>query len=540
MFNSKKKESFKVNFETTQTHETAKTVSTFLGRAPTTIATATTYNKRKSRKNPKNFIKASEKNYYGQIFEDNEQPFYLDKSEITHTLTSGTTGSGKGCLLQSRVFQSIIENKGIIIVDPKGDDYLPQVIKETLISQNRPKSDFQMIYFPNKWGYKAITDDTYLEIANKLIDMFDFTPSSNPGVDYYRRNGRTLLRRLLKMFFVENTFNVYIKKSFEDLKKHIILLKEDLEKREMYEKEIGKNRPRAELLEKYSKRFFEPELLDKIYFAKSDIDTLDNLATKLIEVTEGITMQDDIDISSALHDNKIIYFKVDMNDIASLNWIKYLLVDIIQKSKKKIANTDIFLDEVSFYATKTLSSALATVRSMGLNFTLILQALSQFPDEIRDDIIENCNLKIFYKTSNLTTLNYLKEIGGLEAVTKTNIATNQHSYSQDFEEFLNTTKIRALPRTLVAIIVAESLPYPQLINTNFIETTQKFDYSKYRNFGKKDAYAKINLAKRDTLTVDKKRDKSELDRYKVYLKDSPLLLENSDLMGISLGSEKIR
>jgi len=445
----------------------------------------------------------------------------------------GSTGTGKGVILQNLVYQSILSKKGIIIVDPKNDSFLPQVIKETLREENRPSEDLKICYYPNKWGYKAITDDdSYLEISNKLIDMFDYTESSNPGVDYYRSLGRTILRKLMKIFFMSLELKKYIKKDFLDIKKHIILLKEDLQRQKDYDYEIGKTRPNAELLEKYSKRYFNPEILKKMYFANTDTESLDSLSIKFEEVTEGISFNSDIDIRDALYKGKIIYFRVDMNDVASLKWIKFLITDIIQKSKKKISNANIYLDELSFYGSKTLAGALATTRSMGLEFSMFLQAISQLNDEIREDTIENCNFKMFYKTSNITTLDYIEKLGGIEAITKVSTKNGDISYSQDFESFLNVTKIRSLPRTSVAIAICEYLPFPEIIQTNYIETSKIFDWGIFQENN-------FNFKADENIKISKKDDVRKLEKYRVYLKENKNLLENSDLFGVVLGSKLI-
>lgn len=533
---------FTVNFEKKQDFTTATTQSTKLGRAPTTIATALEYHIRQSRTDPfPEIIKAVTKkyNYYGQKFENVNEAFTLPKNEITHSLIVGSTGVAKTVLLCCRAAQSIVEKRGVIIIDPKNDTFAPQVMLETLKKMGRPASDFKMVYFPNKWGYKAITErDSYLEISKKLISLFGFTPSENPGVDHYRSLGRTLLRRLLKMFFVDFSLGVSIKKDFLDIQKHIILLKQDLEKEKLYERELGKTKPNCELLEKYSKRFYTPEVMEKLYFADSDIATLDTLANKFQEISEGVNFENDVDIADALYNSAVIYIRVDMLDTAALQWTKYLIVDIIQNTLKKRANTDVYCDEASLYTENVLSLALAVVRNLGLEFSLFLQALSQFSDEIRSAVMECSNYKLFYKSSDPMTLAYLEKVGGIEAITTISAKDGSQNYSQDFEPFLNATKMRALPRTFVGVVVAEFLPYPQLIQTNFIGVEKEFDWSCYQNYG----FEKVDILKieADKNISDNKKDrKSKLDRYRVYLKESKLLLENSDLMGITLGYEEI-
>ena len=226
-----------------------------------------------------------------------------------------------------------------------------------------------------------------------------------------------------------------------------------------------------------------------------------------------------------------------MNDIASLNWIKFLITDIIQKSKKKKANTAIYLDELSFYATSTLAGALATVRSMGLEFSMFIQAISQLPEEIGDAILENSNFKMFYKTSNPQTLNLIKILGGKEAITKVANRDSTQSYSQDFEDFLCETKIRALPRTTVGVVIAEFFPFPKIIQTNFIATKREFDWSIYQVSA--DASYK-DIAADENIKDSRADTKTKLDKYRVFLKESNSLLENSDLFGITLGSETIK
>jgi len=534
-----KKRNFEVDFEVKQNYENALSVSTNLGRPATTIATAKQYHVKQDRTNPIPHIKqaAQDENiYFGQTFEDNK-PFTIPADNITHSIFFGSTGSGKGVAEAAKVYQSIHEKRGVIIVDPKGDAYLPQVILEKLAEDGRPETDFKMIYFPHLWRYKMITErDSYLEISNKLIDLFGYEPTESAGSDYYRQNGRILLRFLMKIFFVDLDLKVHIKKDFEDIKKHIILLKQDLENRKMYEKQLEKTRPNAQLMEKFSKRFYNPKLIESIYFSNTDIETLDDLAKKFIMTTEGMTFQNDIDIAEALYDGKILYFRIDMNNIESCKFPKLLISDIIQNATKRRGNCDCFFDELSFYASQNLSGILATSRSMGVQFNLYLQAVSQLPEQVRNPILENCNVKQFYKTSDLDSLNLLEKLGGVEAITKISTKDGVHNFSQDYESYLNATKIRALPRTTVGIVISEWLSIPQILQTNFIETKQEFDWSQYSNI-QKEKYKDI---KADThLADDKKATKSKLEKYRVYLKESKSLLENSDLMSISLGSELI-
>ena len=129
-----------------------------------------------------------------------EQPFYLSFKDSTHILYCGPTRSAKGVAISHRIIEAIRQGKGVIIVDPKKDDYLPQVISEELVRQNRTY-DLLIASWVDNFGYSGFDkNDTYLEFANKLIVALDLAPSGDPKSDFYRRNERTLLNKITYLF----------------------------------------------------------------------------------------------------------------------------------------------------------------------------------------------------------------------------------------------------------------------------------------------------------------------------------------------------
>jgi len=467
------------------------------------------------------------KTYYGQIHsKDTKEPFYLDEDETTMEIFVGSTGTGKGVLLGNKALEAIYRRKGLIVIDPKQDNFLPQICKEALTLQGREK-DFQVVSWPNNFGYMGINEfDTNIEVANKFVDALGLEESDNPGVDYYRKNSRVLLRKILKYFF-NGSLGVVIKKDFMDILNHIRFLKEDLEKAELYQRELSKPKPNHNLLSKYEKRYYSPEIIESLYWDTTDVDTLDSISKSLAEIAEGGNIFNKYSLEGALYEGKVLYLKVDMLDVASLKMIKMMITDAIQQARRKKANTIIIADELSFYANKTISGALATVRSMGLKFLMALQDLAQMEDGIREAVLSNCNVRIFYKISDKTTLEYVEKIGGEELVTNYALAGNETRLAQSQENFLNATRIRALPRQGVAVVLADTLNAPAIIQTNFVAVSKEFDWSKYDS-------------PTNDFSLDAKIDKTskgEKGNYKVFLKEEKRLLEDSDLFGLSFGSE---
>jgi len=470
------------------------------------------------------------KTFYGRMHIDSPvgrkgEPFYLDESDTTMEAYIGSTGTGKGVLLGNKAREAIERRKGLIIVDPKTDSFLPQICKEALDAQGRPDA-FKVASWPLNFGYQGINeDDSYIDVANKLIDALGLEPSDNPGVDYYRKNARVLLKQVLKIFF-DGDLGVVVEKSFAAILTHVRHLKEDLEKQELLEKEMSKNRPNATIVEKLQQRFFKQELIDKIYFDSTAVETLDSLSKSLSEIAEGANIYRGFDLSGALYRGEVIYLKVDMLDVASLKIVKMMITDAIQQARKRRANTVIIADELSFYANRTISGALATVRSMGLKFLLAFQDIGQLPEEVRAPILSNCNVKIFYKISDRETLDYVEKIGGKEEVTKYSNADGEARISQDSEEFLSATRIRALPRTEVAIVVAEALPAPVIVRTAFVAVREEFDWSRYDR--------EPGAVKLSEIRAGSGKEVN----YKVAMEEVRLL-EESDLWGISFSSEEI-
>jgi len=510
-----------------------RAIGTKYGREITSVASAKEELFRKSdRQDPVPFIKkAAElgKTFYGVYHTGphRDKPFVLDEGSTTMEAYIGSTGTGKGVLLGNKAREAIEKRKGLIIVDPKKDGFLPQICLEALIEQGREK-DFYVASWPDNFGYMGINEeDSYIDIANKFIDALGLEESDNPGVDYYRKNARVLLKKILKIFF-NGDLGVVVKKDFSDILKHIRHLKEDLEKQELYLREMGKNQINYNLVRKLEKRYFDQEKIEAIYWDSTTAETLDSLSKSLAELAEGANVFNSFSLSPALYEGAVIYLKVDMLDPGSLKMIKMMITDAIQQARRKKANTVIIADELSFYANRTISGALATVRSMGLKFLLAFQDIGQLPEEVRAPILSNCNVKVFYKISDRETLDYVEKIGGKEIVTKYGQdGEGKSRFSQDTEELLNATRIRALPRTEVAIIVAEALPAPVIVRTAFVAVGREFDWSRYEEPPKR------------TRLSDIEGEYKDAPRYRVTIEGEKQLLEKSDLYAVEFGCEEI-
>ena len=466
------------SFDETENKQELDTSSS-LGRAYTSInkAKSDIYKKHVSYDALK-FINTKTQFFGMNIF--TKKAVYLPFADSTHMLYCGPTRCQKGVALGHRAVETIKQKKGLIVIDPKRDNFLSQIIFEELERQNRTDDMFIATY-PENFGYSGFnSDDTHQELSNKLINALSLEPANDPKSDYYKRNERTLLKKVTKVFLNSKE---YLNTSFDLDFKNILLLiktiKSDLNSSVLLSKEQAKARPNFALIERYSKRYYDEDMLMNIDICANDIDTLAGLYQSIEELDDA-NIFTKINIDEALYNNKVVYIQIDQLDEASLKIAKILQVDILQKSKKKKANCNVIADEVSFYANKTLASSLSTIAGFGVTYILAFQDIAQLTDdEIKNSILSNCQTKFFYKSSDLATLNYIEKLSGKELVTQ--MSKNEYSVSirQTQEEYFNITKLRAMRRDRVSVMIAESLASPFFVQTWHIEVRQEFSWSEH-------------------------------------------------------------
>ncbi len=432
-----------------------------------------------TRYNPLNFISADK--YFIGLDHITSEPIYLKNNEVVHSLITAPTRAGKGIYFAYKVIEAIRQNRGLITIDPKEDEWLPKICIEELQRQNRA-DDFIVWNWQSDFAYKVFEDDNYIEATKKLTIMLNLIEVENEaGASHYRKSERIVLKKLMYYFFnSKELFDVEFKKDIPHLILFIKYLVDDLQNSINFITEFNKPKPNINLLKEYSKRYFDVEKFNKnIDFKERNLSTLENLLFSLSEF-EDVKFTEISSILDAICDNKVIYIKSDMLDESALKFLKFIIADIVAKAKKfkDKANCLVLADEISFYPTPILSSALATVAGFGVHFFLAYQDDAQISDEnLKAAIKSNCQTKIYYKTSDLKTLEYIEKLSGKELVSKITKNGSDTTIRQDTQDYLNITKQRALPKAQVAILIQESLGCPLIFDTYPIPVKEPFDWS---------------------------------------------------------------
>lgn len=409
----------------------------------------------------------------------NGQPLY--NHEAIHTQIVAPTRSGKGVFIGIKAVEALRENRGIIVVDPKEDDFLPQVILEELERQRRV-DDLYILNWPNDFGYTVFSPtDTIEEATKKMTIMLNLIENeSELGASHYRKSERIVLSKIMKIFFnAEKLLGIKTDRSLVGFSQFLKYVIADLNAINEFIKEQEKSKPNFDKLEKLSKRYFDPELFSKLDLFASHVTTLESLQFSISEF-ENVAIYNKFQLASALTEGKVFYIKSDMLDETALKFLKLVITDIIQQSKKLKNQTNclVILDELSFYPTQILSAGLATAAGFGVKFILSYQSEAQMRDEsLRVAIKDNCQTKIYYKTSDDTTLKYIELLSGLELVSQVTKKGHETTIRQMQEEHMNITRLRALPRSSVAILIEENLNEMKIFQTSPIPVRQKFDWT---------------------------------------------------------------
>lgn len=405
-----------------------------------------------------------------------DKPVYVKEDDITHAMYVHSTGGGKGVFTGGKIAEAAFKKQSTIVVDPKSDTFL------AMIAKNAYGANFHLVDFPRDFGLDLFGYGDAFMLADRLSEMLSLEDSMDPAVAYYRRIGRTTLRKTLNLF-LENKLWAQKKNDFIHFSTFLRALKADLNSARKFSEELDRAKPRIELLDKYKKRHFDPKELSKVYFDAEIIRTINDLDMALSEISEGANWKQSINLGDILYSDKptCLYIRFPALSIPGRKMMKLVISELIQRVlKKKTARPVLVVtDEISLYASEGMTTALSLVRDGGLKFLLLFQDLAQLPPAIKNPIISNCNVKLFGKQSTKEDLEYLQLVGGKEYVTAFGNMGNAQTLRQQTEDNLNVTRQRAYPKNRVMTAIIEAFPMGLAVYSSPIKVESRFDFSTY-------------------------------------------------------------
>ncbi len=297
----------------------------------------------------------------------------IELSQSCHWQISGTTGSGKGVLAGCILTQMIQHGEAVIIMDPKGDYFLPELMAKAARDAEVNKYYIDLTSDVGQWN--PLAGKTPSQIEEMLSVAFNLSDKATDA-DFYRLNDRASARIFSKSDHVDKTLRESVQEFVQD---------------------------HHELLEK-SPKFMQA------------IEELASLP--VLNIKKGLN------IEKAIARGAVIYIRGTMKKPSVLILQKILLVSIIQilesRDRETARHTCLFLDEFKYLISQSAIEALGTIRDKRAHMIIAHQSLGDLKhasdgldsEEVVASVMENCAVKITYKIQDPDTADKYARMSG--------------------------------------------------------------------------------------------------------------------------------
>lgn len=367
------------------------------------------------------------------------QPQYIPVKEwqSQHADIIGTTGAGKGVVTGILLYQSILADEGVFILDPKNDEWAPHLYKKACKDAGKP---FVLIDL-NKQEYQMnLIDGITADHLEELFVAGFSLAEKGEAADFYRIDDRKAARTAAQ--FVSQNPGATIRDIYNG----------------EYVQGIG------ETIKAFHGKTEELAMLNSI-------NAPGGFALKEIFDKGGCCY-----IIGSMRNSKIITAQrmilVRLFQLAELR-------DRVAGNVRPIA---IFKDEVKYHLSKPALEGLGAARDKGVHILMAHQSIADLrdcPADLNGDavvgaVVENCKFKLVYKLQDPDTAEWLARMSGTilvddesRKVTTTAVLTekidDERTIRQAESYYIDGNMLQNLPKFVSYIFSANTLAFPSLI-----------------------------------------------------------------------------
>lgn len=305
------------------------------------------------------------------------KPVYMPAESFfsQHLEILGPTGFGKGTVAGVLIEQCILEGNTTFVIDPKGDEYMPQIM-----AQAAKRAGRKFIYLDLSTGqngrWAPFSGGTLRQQRSRLLYIYSMEEKGEQA-DYYRRQERALLDEIL---------------------------------------EKGRGRIGG--------------LLEQIRaLPKADKERMTGIESGLEEWSKIDSLNPrpgrGFSIEKSLLDDAVVYVHASMTDRLVKDASKVFIMELFQEAERlfgaRQSRISLFVDEVRFLVSDQLVNALATTRAWNMNVMLAYQSLGDLQNlddkrlsaySIDKAIHTNCQSKIIYGGLDYDTAEWASKLAG--------------------------------------------------------------------------------------------------------------------------------
>ncbi|ELY1990153.1 type IV secretion system DNA-binding domain-containing protein [Vibrio harveyi] len=376
------------------------------------------------------------------------QPQYIPLSEIQkqHADVIGTTGAGKGVATGLILYQLILAEEGVFVMDPKNDEWAPHLMKYACEKAGKP---FYLIDLNKKAPQlDLLADSTPEQIEELLVAGFSLAEKGDVA-DFYRIDDRKAAREAPLKASEEE------RRSFKQLFNSIFV------------------QGIQETIKAFYGKLEELSLVDSI------------------NAVGGMRLQDVFDhggccyIIGSMRNSKILITQkmilIRLFQLAEMR-------DRINGEPRPIA---IFLDELKYHISKPAMEGLGAARDKGVHMLLAHQAkadLKDCPADLNGDavvgaVVENTKFKLVYRLQDPDTAEWVANMSGTILVddetryvearkTLSEVVDNKRNIRLAERQYVDTNMLLNLPAFVSYIFTMNDVPKPSLISPIKVQKQQ--------------------------------------------------------------------
>lgn len=311
----------------------------------------------------------------------NGRPVYQAVGSRPMVLVAGTTGCGKGRLIQQRIAQSIKHGEAVIVFDPKFDEWLPHVCF-SLAKEHGRDYRFVDLGLAQPAQINLCANASAIELEEVFKAGAGLGEHGKPS-DFYLFADRRAAQLAAE----------YIAKhacTFSDC--HRVL---------------------GPVLEKDAPRFA-------------------GILRELARLPAINAIDDGDALGDTIADGAVLYIHGSLRDDQIKRVQRMTLVRVIQiaESRDRFAGASrkvcIVLDEFKHHISRIAIEALATVRDKGVHVLLAFQSIGDLadvggdlnPEAVKDAVMQNCGLQFVYRVMGKETADFFADNSGTKNITQ--------------------------------------------------------------------------------------------------------------------------
>ena len=338
--------------------------------------------------NPQKFINLKKGVFIG--IDERVKPIYLllDDWYKRHFLIVGATRAGKGVAMQGLGVQSLMLGETVVFLDPKGDQYMPHILKAQCNKQGIPYHYINLT--KDEPQINLIADFSSRDLKNCLVEAFSQREMGAES-DVYRKNEQEFLENLANFIVEQNSAT---------------------------SGGIRQAKSLAELCNDYEISRYADNY-------KSSVSDLN----KLIRVS-SINAANANSLAALIEQGGCIYIVGDLLDETMKKIQRFIFCRVVQLARNYSNEADhngtkeqritVFADELVAHISRFVAESYTVSLGWGLKIVSAIQSLKLLkgapadidPEFLLGAVFDNSQNKLFYRADDITTADFLSDMTG--------------------------------------------------------------------------------------------------------------------------------